>query len=65
MIAGKIGHPQSWVSRQLLFGRFLKIAARQFLESLPKPLTEMRFRCNYSAAGKQKKDSEECHALMR
>lgn len=60
-IAARMGQAESWVSQRLLFGRFLEIHGREFLKSVPKPLTEWRFRQNWKASGKKthKKETEE------
>jgi hypothetical protein len=58
-IAARMGRPESWISQRLLFGRFLKFTTREFLNSLPKPLTEWRFRDNWARAGKRRKETEE------
>src|SRR5215831_7623107 len=54
-----VGKGQQWVSRQLIFGRFLNYAGRRNSFSPPKPLTEWRFRKNWKASGKQPKETED------
>jgi hypothetical protein len=59
-IAQRMGWTQGRVAPRPLFGRFLRfITARTNSFSPPKPLTEGRFRANWSKAGKRKKKSEE------
>jgi hypothetical protein len=59
-IAARMGRTQQWVSARLLFGRFLRFTTtgcKSF--SPPKPVTERRFRDNWSRAGKRPKDTED------
>src|SRR5262245_23823413 len=54
-IAGRMGQAESWVSRRLLFGRFLTIAHGQFSGSPPDFVarcSERRFRDHWAKAGK-------------
>lgn len=58
-IAERMGRQQNWVSRRLLFGRFLRfITTCDNLEFRGKPLTEGRFREAWRVAGKKPKETE-------
>src|SRR5262245_40272040 len=58
-IAARVGWSQGRVAQRLLFGRFLRfITDRNNSFCPPKPLTEWRFRDNWSRAGKGKKENE-------
>jgi hypothetical protein len=53
MIAAEMGQTQSWVSRRLLFGRFLEFTTTCGNFSFgEKQLTEGRFRTHWERAGK-------------
>jgi hypothetical protein len=50
---------QMWVSSRLLFGRYSAFIASGYNSSPPpKPLTERRFRDNWAASGKRRKETE-------
>jgi hypothetical protein len=54
-----MGQAICWVSRRLQFGRFISfLPDGQNLELAGKPLTERRFRQNWSASGKRRKETE-------
>jgi hypothetical protein len=55
-LAKKEGKGQQWISRHLIFGRFLSSAIGANAESLPKNLTERRFRSFLEQADKGAKN---------
>jgi hypothetical protein len=59
-IGERMGRNVAWVSRRLLFGRFLQFCQSGKIANAPlKSIPEGRFRDSWSAAGKRRKESEE------